>query len=255
MRLADKVAIITGAGSGIGRATSALLAREGAMVVAVDINKSQVDDTAQEILSAGGACVSAYCDVTNADDIQRVVDLTLKRYQKIDVLFNNAGMPMSFTPTEEVSLELWQAIMAVNVTGIFLGCRAVIPIMKSQRSGVILNTASTAAVRPRPGLTPYNASKGAVTVFTRSLALELAPYGIRVNAVNPVAVDTPMLNQFIGANRTGDPAQGRQQFEQSIPLGRLATPMDIAFAVLYLASEEAAMVTGVCLDVAGGRTI
>jgi 3-oxoacyl-[acyl-carrier protein] reductase len=255
VRLADKVAIITGAGSGIGRATSALLAREGAMVVAVDINKSQADDTAQEILSAGGACVSAYCDVTNADDIQRVVDLTLKRYQKIDVLFNNAGMPMSFTPTEEVSLELWQAIMAVNVTGIFLGCRAVIPIMKSQRSGVILNTASTAAVRPRPGLTPYNASKGAVTVFTRSLALELAPYGIRVNAVNPVAVDTPMLNQFIGANRTGDPTQGRQQFEQSIPLGRLATPMDIAFAVLYLASEEAAMVTGVCLDVAGGRTI
>lgn len=255
MRLQGKYAVITGAGSGIGRASALLFAREGAGVMVSDINWEAAEATRHDIRQLGGQCRSVKCDVTRAEEVDELLQTTMDTFGRVDVLFNNAGVPMGATPTENVTETLWDTLMAVNVKGIFLACRAVIPIMKRQGSGVILNTSSTAAVRPRPGLTPYNASKGAVAVFTRSLALELAMFHIRVNAINPVAVDTPMLNEFIGAHTEQGILAGRQQFAETIPLGRLATPEDIAFAALYLASEEAALVTGVCLDVAGGRTI
>ena len=145
--------------------------------------------------------------------------------------------------------------MAINVKGVFLGCRAVIPIMKQQGGGVILNTASTAAVRPRPGLTAYNATKGAVLVLTRSLALELAPSKIRVNAINPVAGDTPMLAGFIGSQDPATVASGKKRFQETVPLGRLATPDDVAHAALFLCSDEASLITGAGLDVDGGRDV
>ncbi|MDA8195358.1 MAG: glucose 1-dehydrogenase [Thermaerobacter sp.] len=255
MRLAGKHAIITGAGSGIGRASALLFAQEGASIVAADINLQSAEATARDIRQQGGKGRGVACDVTKASDIDALIETARQQFHQIDIVFNNAGVPMAFTPLEEVTEDLWDTIMAVNVKSLFLMCRAVIPIMKDQQSGVILNTSSTAAVRPRPGLTPYNASKGAVSVLTGSLALELAPFHIRVNAINPVAVDTPMLNEFIGAPSESGIQAGRQQFADTIPLGRLATPRDIAFAALYLASDEAALVTGTCLDVAGGRTV
>lgn len=255
MRLDGKYVIITGAGSGIGRASAMLFAREGASIIAVDINLESAETTARDIRQQGGKSRSVQCDVTKVSDIDALIETALQQFHQIDILFNNAGVAMAYTPTENVTEDLWDTIMSVNVKSIFLMCRAVIPIMKAQNSGVILNTSSTAAVRPRPGLTPYNASKGAVSVFTGSLALELAPFHIRVNAINPVAVDTPMLNEFIGTTSEQGIKSGRQQFADTIPLGRLAAAEDIAFAALYLASDEAALVTGICLDVAGGRTI
>lgn len=255
MRLKDKVAVITGAGSGFGRGTALLFAREGARVVVADRDEAAAEATAEAIRQAGGEAWAVRVDVTDPEAVETLVAGTAARYGRIDVLHNNAGVPMPFTPLEEVSLEQWERIFRVNVTGVFLGCRAVIPVMKRQGGGVILNTASTAAVRPRPGLAPYNASKGAVAVLTRTLALELAPYRIRVNAINPVAGDTPMLRGFIGADAGEAYEAGRRRFAESVPLGRLSTPEDVAYAALYLCSDEASLVTGVLLDVDGGRDV
>jgi 3-oxoacyl-[acyl-carrier protein] reductase len=254
-RLADQIAIITGAASGFGRGTAEVFAQEGALVVLADINREAAEGVADGIRRDGGEAVSVACDVTDSDQIQGVVDTALGLRNRIDILYNNAGIPMAFTPIEEVDEQQWDRIMAVNAKGVFLGCRAVVPLMKSQGGGVILNTASTAAVRPRPGLTPYNASKGAVEVLTKSLALELAPYRIRVNAVNPVAGETPMLEGFIGSRDPEQLRQGRERFRESIPLGRLCSPRDVANAALYLCSDAACFITGVCLDVDGGRDV
>ncbi len=254
-RLAGKVAVITGGGSGFGQGTAALFAREGAAVVVVDINEGAARATADGICAAGGVARAMTCDVTRSDLIRAVIEGTQAAYGRIDILCNNAGIPMSFTPIEDVDEALWDQLMAVNAKSVFLGCRAVVPLMKEQGDGVILNTASTAAVRPRPGLAPYNASKGAVVTLTRSLALELAPHKIRVNAINPVAGDTPMLKGFIGSEDPDAMTQGKQRFQDTVPLGRLSTPEDIAYAALYLCSNEASLLTGVCLDVDGGRDV
>ncbi|SFU51905.1 glucose 1-dehydrogenase [Alicyclobacillus macrosporangiidus] len=252
MRLKDKVAIITGAASGIGKGTAELFAQEGAAVVVADLPASPGEEVAAAIRAAGGRAEFAPVDVTDAAQVQAMVDGVAARYGRIDVIYNNAGLPQAFTPIEEVTDEYFERLMAVNVKGVFLGSRAVVPHMKRQGSGVILATASTAGVRPRPGLNVYSATKGAVIAFTKALALELAPFGIRVNAINPVATDTPMLPGFIGG---GDAEAGRQNFLKTIPLGRLAQPLDIARAALFLASEEASLITGVDLEVDGGRCV
>jgi 3-oxoacyl-[acyl-carrier protein] reductase len=254
-RLAGKIAVITGAGSGFGKGTAEVFAREGATVVVVDVNEATAWETVDGIRAAGGQAWARACDVSRADQVQRVIEETQRECRCIDILFNNAGMPMPYTPLEDVDEASWDRLMAINVKGVFLGCRAVIPSMKQQGGGVILNMASTAAVRPRPGLTAYNATKGAVLVLTRSLALELAPYKIRVNAINPVAGDTPMLAGFIGSQDPATVAAGKKRFQESVPLGRLATPDDIAYAALFLCSDEASLITGVGLDVDGGRDV
>ena len=252
MRLADKVAIITGAGSGMGRASACLFAKEGAKVSVVDINVAGGQQTVELIKRSGGVAQFINADVAKASDVERMVQATVNAYARLDILFNNAGVPMSFTPIEEVSEELYDKILAVNLKGIFLGCKYATPIMKKQGGGVIINTASIAGLRARPGLNVYCASKGGAILLTKAVAIELAPYNIRVNAINPVATDTPMLPGFIGDR---DLEEGRKAFIATIPLGRLAIPEDIANAALYLACDESSMLTGTCIDVDGGRGI
>jgi 3-oxoacyl-[acyl-carrier protein] reductase len=252
MKLQNQVAIITGAASGMGKATAELFAAEGAAVIVADLPASAGESVAADIVQSGGQAKFIPVDVTDPNQVENLVETVVREYGQVDILYNNAGLPMKFKPIEEVSDAYYERMMAVNVKGVFLGCRAVAPHMKKRRKGVILSTASTSGVRPRPGLNVYAASKGAVIALTKSLALELAPYGIRVNCINPVATDTPMLNEFIG---DGDIEAGRAAFLKSIPLGRLAQPLDIAQAALFLASDAASMITGVALEVDGGRCV
>jgi 3-oxoacyl-[acyl-carrier protein] reductase len=243
------VGVITGAGSGIGRASAIAFAAEGACVLAADVNGGAARATAAEI---GANAEAMAVDVTRPQDVEHMLDRAIQRFGRLDVLFNNAGLPQAFTPLEASSDELFDRIMDVNVRGVFNGCRAAIPRLKAQGGGVILNTASTAGIRPRPGLAVYNASKAAVISLTKTLALELAPHRIRVVSICPVATDTPMLPAFIGA---ADAAEGRQRFIATIPWGRLNRPEDIARAAVFLASPEAEMVTGTAFEVDGGRDV
>jgi len=252
MKLEGKVALITGAGSGMGRAMASLFAKEGAKVSVVDISTAGGQETVETIKRSGGVAQFISADVTKASDVEQMIKATVKAYSRLDILVNNAGVPMSFTPIDEVDEKLFDKILAVNVKGIFLGCKYAVPIMKKQGGGVIINTASIAGVRARPGLNAYCASKGGAILLTKAVAIELAPYNIRVNAISPVAADTPMLSGFIGDR---DLEEGRKAFIATIPLGRLATAEDVAYTALYLASDEASMVTGVNLEVDGGRGI
>ena len=254
-KLQDLVTVVTGAGSGIGRATAVEFAREGARVVAADLNAAGAAETADQILSSGGQAESVQVDVTRNDQVERMVQTAIQRFGRLDVLYNNAGLPQAFTPFEDSTDALYERIFDVNVKGVFYGCRAAIPQMKAQGGGVILNTASTAGIRPRPGLAVYAASKGAVITLTKALAIELAPYRIRVVSINPVATDTPMLPSFIGVEQGADEAEGRRRFIGTIPWGRLNRPEDIARAAVFLASADAEMVTGTAFEVDGGRDI
>jgi 3-oxoacyl-[acyl-carrier protein] reductase len=246
-RLDGLVAAITGAGSGIGRATAVEFAREGARVLVADQRLDAATETAQQIQAE---CIQT--DVTRFEEVQAMVQRAVDRFGRLDVLVNNAGVPQSFTPVEDTSDDLFDKIFAVNVKGVFYGCKAAVPHMKRQGGGVILNMASTAGIRPRPGLAAYNASKAAVINFTRTLALELAAHHIRVVSICPVATDTPMLPEFIGAQ---DPVEGRQKFIATIPWGRLNRPEDLAHAAVFLASPDAEMVTGTAFEVDGGRDV
>lgn len=251
-RLAGKVCIVTGAASGLGAGGARRFAAEGATIVAADLDEDGAAAVAQQIEAVGGVARADAVDVTDAAALAALVERTLSAHGRIDVLWNNAGIGIRPTPAEDVDDATYHRIAAVNMFGVFAGCRAVIPSMKRQGRGVILNTASTAAVRPRPLLNVYNASKGFVLTLTKTLAIELAPHGIRVNAINPVMAETPMLDVFTGDRTVEDT---RRAVVETIPLGRMSTPDDVAAAAVYLASDEAAMVTGSALDVDGGRDI
>ncbi|MBI4608075.1 MAG: SDR family oxidoreductase [Candidatus Rokubacteria bacterium] len=253
MKLNGKVAVVTGAGSGIGQATALLFAAEGARVACVDINEATAKRSVEQIEKAGGQGVAVSADVSTAAGNQAMVERALAQWGRLDILYANAGVPQSPIPVEELDEALFDRIMAVNVKGVFLGVKHAVPVMKRQGSGVILITASTAAIRPRQGIQAYGASKGAVIALTKALALELARHRIRVVAIAPVATDTPMLPAFMGKAAVDD--KGREAMVRTIPLGRLNTPEDIARAALFLASDDAAMVTGTCVEVDGGRCL
>lgn len=253
MKLKDQVAVVTGAGSGIGEASALAFAREGARVAVVDVREDAAKATAERIEQAGGEALAIRADVARAADNEAIVGQTLARWGRLDVFFANAGVPQFPTPVEDVDEATFDLIMGVNVKGVFLGARAALKVMKRQRSGVFLITASTSAIRPRPGVQAYSASKGAVVTLAKSLALECAPHGVRVVAIAPVATETPMLPTFMGKKAVDE--EGMARYRATVPLGRLNQPDDLARAAVFLASDDAAMITGSCIEVDGGRCI
>jgi 3-oxoacyl-[acyl-carrier protein] reductase len=253
MKLKDKVAVVTGAGSGIGQASALLFAREGARVAAVDLKEDTAKATAERIEKAGGQALALRADVATAADNEALVAQTLGRWGRLDIFYANAGVPQFPTPIEDVDEGTFDRIMAVNVKGVFLGAKYALRVMKGQRSGVFLITASTSAIRPRPGVQSYSASKGAVVTLAKSLALESAPFGVRVIAIAPVATETPMLATFMGKTQVDE--EGMTRYRATVPLGRLNAPEDVAKAAVFLASDDAAMITGSCVEVDGGRCI
>lgn len=248
-RLAGKTAIVTGAASGFGKAIAERFVREGARVAIVDINSAGAEAVAAEI---GDAATAITCDITQADQVKASVADTIDAFGHVDILVNNAGWSHPNRPLLEVDEETFQKVYDINVKSIFHYTHAVVPHWREIGRGVMINIGSTAGIRPRPGLTWYNSSKAAVNLMTRSLAVELAPDGIRVCAVAPVIGATPLLETFMGVP---DTPENRAKFIATIPLGRMSKPEDIANATLYLASDEADLVTGVILEVDGGRTI
>ena len=253
MRLKDKVAIITGAGSGIGAATAVAMAADGARIVVADVNEAGAKTTVQKIEAAGGRAVAMTADVTRAADNQALVERAVAAWGRLDIYFANAGVPQWKTDVEEVDEKTFDTIFDVNVKGVYLGAKYALPVMKRARRGVFLITASTAALRPRPGGQIYAASKGAVVTLAKALALEVAPHGVRVVAICPVATHTPMLPTFMGKQQIDD--EGLKRYEATVPLGRLNQPDDIAHAAVFLASDDAAMITGSTIEIDGGRCI
>ena len=248
MRLENKIALITGGASGFGKGIAETFAREGARVALADINAAAARAAAASI---SNTAIAVACDVSQRNDVNAAVEATLAAFGGIDILVNNAGMSHKRRPMLEVEEAEFDRLMAVNVKSIFLFAHAVVPLMRKKKSGVIINIGSTAGIRPRPGLTWYNASKGAVNLLSRSMAAELAPDGIRVCAVAPVMAETPLLPTFMG----GDSPELRAQFKATVPLGRFATIDDVANATLFLASQEASFLTGNVLEVDGGRCV
>ncbi len=246
-RLEGKSALVTGGAQGFGLGIVETFAREGARVAVVDVN----GDAARKVAEGIPGAIAIAADVSKAADVNRAVQETVQAFGGLDVLLNNAGISHRNRPMLEVEEDEFDRVFAVNVKSIYLFARAAIPQMRSQGRGVIVNVGSTAGLRPRPGLTWYNGTKGAVHSITKSMAIELAPDRIRVCALAPVAGDTPLLATFMGE----DTPEKRAAFRSTIPLGRLSRPDDIANAALFLASDEADLVTGVVLEVDGGRCI
>ena len=235
MKLTDRVAVVTGGASGIGAASAIAFAAEGARVLVADVDEAGSTRTVEQIEKAGGRAAAIRADVTRAADNRAHVERALALWNRLDVYFANAGVPQWKTDVEEVEEDVFDRIMAVNVKGVFLA------------------TASTAAIRPRPGGQVYAASKGAVVTLAKALALEAAPFGVRVVAIAPVATYTPMLPTFM--NKLEVDEEGLARYVATVPLGRLNQPEDIARTAVFLASDEAAMITGTCVEVDGGRCI
>ncbi|MEC7758381.1 MAG: SDR family oxidoreductase [SAR324 cluster bacterium] len=248
MRLNNKIALVTGAGSGFGRGIATRFAEEGAKLIVADINEEAAKMVAGGI---GDSAIAVVADVSKNSDVEAMIQQTVAQWGRLDILVNNAGTTHRNKPMTEVTEEEFDRIFAVNVKSVFLTARHGVPLMKEQGHGMILNVASTAGLRPRPGLAWYNTSKGAMITATKAMAIELASFKIRVNAINPVAGETGMLHLFMGE----DTPEKRAQFVSSIPWGRLSQPQDMANAALFLCSDEADMVTGTCMEVDGGRCI
>ena len=248
MRLKGKTALVTGGASGFGAGIVRKFISEGARVAVADINADAARDFASEF---GDQAFAVTVDVSNNDSVEAMAKTVLGRFGQLDILINNAGITHLPTAMEDVSEEDFDRVLAVNAKSVYLTARHFVPAMKQNRSGAILNIASTAGVSPRPRLSWYNCSKGWMITATKSMAIELAPSGIRVNALNPVAGETPLLKSFMGE----DTPEIRAKFLSSIPLGRFSTPDDMGNAACFLCSDEAAMITGVAMEVDGGRCI
>lgn len=253
MRLEGRSAVVTGAASGFGEGIARLYAKEGASVLVADINGEGAAKVAKAIADSGGAAEACAVDVADGASTKAMIGAAVSSFGRLDVLVQNAAIGMKPTPTVDVEEEFFDRLFRINVKSCYLGARHAVPVFRSQgEGGVIVNTVSTAALRPRPGLGPYNATKGALLTLSKTLALELAPDRIRVNGICPVAGETAMLADFLG---DGNEREARERFVATVPLGRLSTPEDVANAALFLASDEAAFLTGVMLEVDGGRCI
>lgn len=248
MRLAAKVAIVTGASSGFGEAIARLYAEQGARVVLADINDAAGEQVADGIRAAGGDAIYVHADVSDANSVQSLVDHAIEHYGDLEIIVNNAGITHRNGPMLDVDEAMFDRIYAVNVKSLFHTAKAAVPLFRKRGGGCFVNVASTAGVRPRPGLTWYNGSKGAAIITGKSMAVELAPDNIRVNTINPVMGETGLIDEFLGDNT-------REKIIAGIPMGRLSQPMDIANAALFLASDESSFVTGACLEVDGGRCV
>ncbi|WP_310631985.1 SDR family oxidoreductase [Paraburkholderia sp.] len=252
MRLKGKTAVVTGAGSGFGEGIAKTYAREGANVVVNDLNAEAAQRVAGEIAHAGGSALAVQGDITREADWHALREATIGRFGSVEIVVNNAGTTHRNKPVMEVSEAEFDRVYAVNVKGLYWSVRAFVPHFRERGGGAFVNIASTAGIRPRPGLVWYNGSKGAMIVASKALAAELGPDRIRVNCVNPVIGDTGLTAEFMGVP---DTPENRARFVATIPLGRFSTPQDVANACLYLASDEAAFITGTCLEVDGGRCV
>ena len=249
MKLAGKIAIVTGGGSGFGRGIAELYAKEGCSVVVADIDTRRAAEVAATI---GKSAVPFTCDVAQKSDVDALVATTVQTFGGLDIVVNNAGTTHKNQSLMTVTEADFDRIYAVNVKSIYLMTLAAVPHLEARGRGSIINTASTAGLRPRPGLTWYNGSKGAVITLTKSMAAELAPKNIRVNAINPVIGETGLLEDFMGCP---DTPENRARFLAGIPLGRMSKPEDIANAALFLAEPASAFITGIAIEVDGGRCI
>ena len=248
MRLKGKTAVVTGAAQGFGLGIAETYLREGARVCVLDINAEKAREAAKML---GRKSFALSCDVSKAASVKKAFTRIIERFGKLDILVNNAGISHRNKPMLDVTEAEFDLVYAINVKSIYLTAQVVVPHFRAHGGGVIINIGSTAGIRPRPGLTWYNGTKGAVNLLSKSMAVELAPDKIRVCCIAPVAGETPLLATFMGE----DTPEKRAQFIAGIPLGRLSTPGDIANAALFLASDEAAMITGSVLEVDGGRCI
>jgi 3-oxoacyl-[acyl-carrier protein] reductase len=248
MRLQGKTALVTGGASGFGAGIVRKFLAEGARVAIADINGDAAAAMADEL---GKAALPVTVDVSENGSVEAMAERVLGQFGRLDILVNNAGVTHLPTPLEEVSEDEFDRVLAVNVKSVYLTARHFVPVMKQKGAGAILNVASTAGVSPRPRLNWYNCSKGWMITATKTMAVELAPHGVRVNAINPVAGETPLLKSFMGE----DTPEIRAKFLSTIPLGRFSTPEDMGNAACFLCSDEAAMITGVAMEVDGGRCI
>ena len=252
MQLKGKVAVVTGAGSGFGAEIARVYGREGAKLIVADINDNAGNTVARESEDGGGQARFVHADVTSREDTRAMIQAAIEAYGRIDILVNNAGYSHKNRPMMEVSEEDFDRCYEVNVKSIYHAAMEAVPLFRKQGGGCIINTSSTAGLRPRPGLTWYNSSKGAVNILTKSMAVELAPDRIRVNAICPVMGETGLLETFMGMP---DTPENRKKFEATIPLGRMSKPGDIANAALFLALDSSEFLTGLLLEVDGGRCI
>ena len=252
-RFTDKRVVVTGAGSGFGRATAMRFAAEGAAVLVADLNEESAASVVAEIKTAGGRAAVNRVNVAEEAQVEAMIAQACSEFGGVDILVNNAGYSHRQKLLWKISVEEFDAVFAVNVRGVFLGAKHVIPVMIEQGGGNIVNVASIGAIAPRPGVTPYNGTKGAVLTMTKGLALEVARHNIRVNAVNPVAADTGFMKTATGVDELSDKL--KEQLTASIPRGRMAEPEDIAASITFLASEDADFLTGTSINVDGGRSV